>query len=165
MCSLFKLKFKLDKLTLLIHRFAPGRTPLLNIMRENRWVECLLLSWLLCFFLGASIKNECVTTERKVDWALAIRVTPVSSRYQRQINTFIQTYRSRRRRIEPFCFWFCCCSCREETQPRSVAPEAPKETTVRPRKRKADVAIVSSLKGVQISPQVASTYFFSSVAC
>ncbi|XP_041793744.1 G1/S-specific cyclin-E1 [Chelmon rostratus] len=30
---------------------------------------------------------------------------------------------------------------REETQPKSVAPEAPKETTVRPRKRKADVAI------------------------
>lgn len=30
---------------------------------------------------------------------------------------------------------------REETQPQSVAPEAPKETTVRPRKRKADVAI------------------------
>lgn len=30
---------------------------------------------------------------------------------------------------------------REETEPKSVAPEAPKETTVRPRKRKADVAI------------------------
>lgn len=30
---------------------------------------------------------------------------------------------------------------REETEPKSVAPEAPEETTVRPRKRKADVAI------------------------
>ncbi|XP_039650494.1 G1/S-specific cyclin-E1 isoform X1 [Perca fluviatilis] len=30
---------------------------------------------------------------------------------------------------------------REETEPRSVAPKAPEETTVRPRKRKADVAI------------------------
>lgn len=37
---------------------------------------------------------------------------------------------------------------REETVPKSVAPEAPKENTVRPRKRKADVAIVSSLKGL-----------------
>uniref|UniRef100_A0A8P4FZG1 Cyclin E1 n=2 Tax=Dicentrarchus labrax TaxID=13489 RepID=A0A8P4FZG1_DICLA len=30
---------------------------------------------------------------------------------------------------------------REDTEPKSVAPEAPKESTVRPRKRKADVAI------------------------
>ncbi|XP_069565971.1 G1/S-specific cyclin-E1 [Brachyistius frenatus] len=30
---------------------------------------------------------------------------------------------------------------REETEPKCVAPEAPKENTVRPRKRKADVAI------------------------
>ncbi|XP_070763218.1 G1/S-specific cyclin-E1 [Enoplosus armatus] len=30
---------------------------------------------------------------------------------------------------------------REETEPESVAPEAPKENTLRPRKRKADVAI------------------------
>lgn len=40
---------------------------------------------------------------------------------------------------------------REETQPKSVAPDVPKETTVRPRKRKADVAIVSSLKGLKTS--------------
>uniref|UniRef100_A0A3B4Z2D9 Cyclin E1 n=1 Tax=Stegastes partitus TaxID=144197 RepID=A0A3B4Z2D9_9TELE len=43
------------------------------------------------------------------------------------------------------------CFCREETEPKSVAPEAPKENTVRPRKRKADVAIVSSLKGLETS--------------
>lgn len=43
------------------------------------------------------------------------------------------------------------CCYREETEPRSVAPKAPEETTVRPRKRKADVAIVSSLKGLQTS--------------
>uniref|UniRef100_A0A8D3AQS0 Cyclin E1 n=1 Tax=Scophthalmus maximus TaxID=52904 RepID=A0A8D3AQS0_SCOMX len=33
---------------------------------------------------------------------------------------------------------------REDTEPESVAEEAPRENTVRPRKRKADVAIVSS---------------------
>lgn len=38
------------------------------------------------------------------------------------------------------CFVVCCH--REETEPKS----APKETTLRPRKRKADVAIVSSVK-------------------
>jgi len=37
---------------------------------------------------------------------------------------------------------------REETEPQSAAPEAPIENTVRPRKRKADVAIVSNV-GVQ----------------
>lgn len=49
------------------------------------------------------------------------------------------------------------CCCREETQSKSVGPEAPKETTVRPRKRKADVAIVSRLNGLQTSIQVAFT--------
>lgn len=41
-------------------------------------------------------------------------------------------------------FLFLSCH-REDTEAKSVAPEAPKENAVRPRKRKADVAIVSSL--------------------
>lgn len=40
---------------------------------------------------------------------------------------------------------------REETQTKTVAAE---ETKVRPRKRKADVAIVSSVKGFQTSMQM-----------
>lgn len=43
-------------------------------------------------------------------------------------------------------YWY-----REETQTKTVAAE---ETKVRPRKRKADVAIVSSLKGFQTSMQM-----------
>lgn len=41
--------------------------------------------------------------------------------------------------------------CREETQAPTVAAEAPKE---RPRKRKADVAIVSRLKGSTTNMQM-----------
>lgn len=41
--------------------------------------------------------------------------------------------------------------CREETQAQTVAAEAPKE---RPRKRKADVAIVSRLKGSTTNMQM-----------
>uniref|UniRef100_A0A3Q3WY22 Uncharacterized protein n=1 Tax=Mola mola TaxID=94237 RepID=A0A3Q3WY22_MOLML len=39
---------------------------------------------------------------------------------------------------------------REETQPKSVAPKAAKETTLRPRKRKADVAILLQLQLVSL---------------
>ncbi len=44
--------------------------------------------------------------------------------------------------LEAYGYGFIVSRYREETQPKSVAPEAPKENTVRPRKRKADVAIV-----------------------
>uniref|UniRef100_A0A3B4BAU1 Uncharacterized protein n=1 Tax=Periophthalmus magnuspinnatus TaxID=409849 RepID=A0A3B4BAU1_9GOBI len=44
----------------------------------------------------------------------------------------------------------CFCS-REETEPKSVPPEVSKESAVRTRKRKADVAIVSSPQGVTLS--------------
>ncbi len=57
--------------------------------------------------------------------------------------------------LEAYGYGFIVSRYREETQPKSVAPEAPKENTVRPRKRKADVAIVSSVKGSQTSLQLA----------
>ena len=118
----------------------------------NAWkpVSLAFLSFLLA--LSASIK----VWRQKVDGALAIRL--VSSLLWHRIFIILACSSKLLERLWGLWrlgYWDFVLYCsREETQPKSVAPKAAKETTLRPRKRKADVAIVRSLKGLQTSLQM-----------
>lgn len=123
-------------------------------------VSFTFISFVAPFFFFKRVNQSGWRQESSVDGALAIRVSLLL------LDHILTILACLSRLVETFCWlWrltatlFVVCCYREETQPKSVAPEAPKETTVRPRKRKADVAIVSSLKGLQISLQVAFRCF------